>query len=359
MTKRFKIGSSFISNNDPTYFIADIAANWDNELQRAIDLIYLAAEKGANAAKFQNFNAETIVSDYGFKNLNNGKQLSHQKDWKESVFEIYKKASLPIEWTETLKDTCKKARIDYFTAPYDENQIEELSNYVSAWKVGSGDITWLQMIEKLSKYDVPLLIATGASDLNEVKSAYECAKKFNKNIVIMQCNTNYTASLENFKYINLNVLKSYKFNFPDAVLGLSDHTPGHSTVLGAVTLGARVIEKHFTDDNNRIGPDHKFSMSPEDWKNMVDHTRELELSLGKDIKKIEDNEKETVVVQRRAIRANKDILPNKKINEKDLAFLRPCPSGAFKPSEVKYVLNKKANKRIIKGDFIKIDDLSG
>ena len=125
MSKKIKIGSNFISLEDPTYFIADIAANWDGSLERAKDLIYLAAEMGANAAKFQNFNAETIVSDYGFKKLNNGNKLSHQKKWNESVFEVYKKASLPIEWTEDLKNTCIKAGIDYFTAPYDENQIEK------------------------------------------------------------------------------------------------------------------------------------------------------------------------------------------------------------------------------------------
>lgn len=357
MSKKIKIGSNFISLEDPTYFIADIAANWDGSLERAKDLIYLAAEMGANAAKFQNFNAGTIVSDYGFKKLNNGKQLSHQKKWSESVFEVYKKASLPIGWTEDLKNTCIKAGIDYFTAPYDENQIEKLSKHVLAWKVGSGDITWVQIIEKLSKYNLPILIATGASTQEEVETAYKAAKKFNDKIIIMQCNTNYTASLENFKYVNLNVLKTFKLNFPEAILGLSDHTPGHSTVLGAVTLGARVIEKHFTDDNNREGPDHKFSMNPKDWRLMVDHTRELESALGGEIKKIEDNEKETFIIQRRAIRATKDLQPNTIIQKDNLTFLRPCPIESLKPSQINMILNKKVKKKIKKGDIIRIDDL--
>src|SRR5207249_4774733 len=128
---------------------------------------------------------------------------------------------------------------------------------------------------------------------NDVKRAVDCALKHTNDIVLMQCNTNYTASLENFKYINLNVLKSYANTYPDLILGLSDHTPGHSTVLGAVTLGAHVIEKHFTDDNGREGPAHKFSMDTKSWRDMVDRTRELESSLGLSIKKIEDNEKET------------------------------------------------------------------
>jgi sialic acid synthase SpsE len=357
MNKKIKIGSKFISLENPTYFIADIAANWDGSLERAKDLIYLAAEMGADAAKFQNFNAETIVSDYGFKKLNNGKQLSHHKKWRESVFEVYKKASLPLEWTEDLKNTCIKAGIDYFTAPYDENQIEELSKHVFAWKVGSGDITWVQMIEKLSKYNLPILIATGASTQEEVNTAYKTAKKFNDKIIIMQCNTNYTSSPKNFKYINLNVLKTFKLIYPEAILGLSDHTPGHSTVLGAITLGARVIEKHFTDANNREGPDHKFSMNPKEWRLMVDHARELEDALGSEIKKIEDNEKETFIIQRRSIRAIQDLFPNTTIKKENLTFLRPCPTEALKPSQINMILNKKVKRKIKKGDIIRIDDL--
>ena len=122
--------------------------------------------------------------------------------------------------------------------------------------------------------------------MEEVKSSVELILKINKKLILMQCNTNYTGSLENFKSINLNVLKSYKKLFPQLVLGLSDHTPGHSTVLGAVSLGARVVEKHFTNDNNLYGPDHPFSMNPKNWKIMVERTRELEISLGNGLKKI-------------------------------------------------------------------------
>ena len=119
----------------------------------------------------------------------------------------------------------------------------------------------------------------------------------------MQCNTNYTASLENFRHIHLRVLETFRAMFPSAVLGLSDHTPGHATVLGAVALGGRVIEKHFTDDNSREGPDHPFSMTPASWREMVDRTRELEYALGSTKKFVAENERETVVVQRRCLRA--------------------------------------------------------
>ena len=122
----------------------------------------------------------------------------------------------------------------------------------------------------MAKTKKPILIATGASNLSEVKNTINKVKKFNDKIVLMQCNTNYTASKKNFSYINLNVLKSFKKTFNNCILGLSDHTFGHETVLGAISLGARVIEKHFTDDNRRIGPDHKFSMNPKTWRYMID-----------------------------------------------------------------------------------------
>ena len=130
--------------------------------------------------------------------------------------------------------------------------------------------------KKIASKKKPVILATGAASLKDVDRAVSEIRKMNKQLCIMQCNTNYTAENDNFNYLNLNVLKAYKKKFPGIVLGLSDHTPGHSSVLGAIALGARMVEKHFTDNNNRIGPDHKFSMNPSSWKEMVDRSRELE-----------------------------------------------------------------------------------
>jgi sialic acid synthase SpsE len=344
----FKINQNTISNDSKTYFIADIAANFDGDIERAKDLIYLAAEAGADAAKFQNFLAKTIVSDQAFKAI--GKQLSHQSKWKDSVYDVYDKASLPILWTETLRDTCIDAGIDYMTTPYDLSLIPILTKYVSAWKIGSGDITWHEMIRALSLDDKPLLIATGASNMNEVKLAMDIALENKKNVVLMQCNTNYTASLENFQYIELNVLKEYRRRYPDIILGLSDHTPGHSTVLGSIALGAKVIEKHFTDDNKRKGPDHKFSMNPESWRDMVDRSRELEYALGTGIKKIMDNEKESVIVQRRGLCASYDLKEDHIITNDDLVALRPCMHNGIEPYKAGQLIGKKINCKIANGE---------
>jgi sialic acid synthase SpsE len=351
----FKIGHSTVGIDHPIYFIADIAANHDGDLDRATALIRSCAEAGANAAKFQNFRAETIVSDVGFEAL--GGKSTHQSKWKTSVAEVYQAASLPMEWTRALRDECEQAGIDYLTAPYDLALIEELSPFIAAWKLGSGDITWLENIERLAADGKPLLIATGAADMDDVRLAVETAAKHTDDIVLMQCNTNYTGSLENFRHVALNVLKTYAREYPDIVLGLSDHTPGHATVLGAVALGAKVIEKHYTDDPARDGPDHGFSMDPASWKDMVDRTRELELALGPKEKRVMDNETQTVVVQRRAVRAVRAIPAGHVIAKKDLSYLRPCPVDALPPFRDGEVIGKSASRDIPLGDCIRAADV--
>src|SRR5512140_3401442 len=219
-----RIGSHILGKNHPTYFIADIAANHDGSLERAKLLIRLAAEAGANAAKFQNFRAPKIVSDYGFRSL--GGQQSHQASWKKSVFEVYAGASIPFEWTPELKAACDEAGIDYFSAPYDFEATDALVPYSPAIKIGSGEVTWHEALEYIAGKGLPVLLATGASDIGEVAAAVRLIRTINPRLVLMQCNTNYTASLENLRHVHLNVLKTYHAMWPDLILGLSDHTPG-------------------------------------------------------------------------------------------------------------------------------------
>jgi sialic acid synthase SpsE len=345
-----------IGNDYATYFVADVAANHDGDLERAKDLIYLAAEAGADAVKFQHFDAETIVSDFGFQVMK--EKQSHQAKWKKSVFEVYKDASVSMEWTSTLRDACDQAGIPFFTTPYSLDIVDEIDKFVPAYKIGSGDITWLQMIEKVAIKQKPYMLATGASTADEVHLAVKTALSINPMLSLMQCNTNYTASLENFKYIQLNVLKTYRNMYPGMVLGLSDHTPGHATVLGAVTLGASIIEKHFTDDTNRTGPDHKFSMDPISWREMVERTRELEAALGSGVKSLENNEIDTVVVQRRSLRANAPFNKGHIISIGDFSVLRPCPRDAIQISELKNVIGKSLNRDLGQDDHLKIGDVN-
>jgi N-acetylneuraminate synthase len=349
-----KINGRKISVDQPTYFIADIAANHDGDIDRAIDLINLAKAAGADAAKFQHFRAETIVSDEGFRAL--GGNLSHQSKWKKSVFEVYRDASVSLEWTGALKQACDKVGITFFTSPYSLDLVDAVDPYVPAYKVGSGDITWLEIIEYIARLGKPYIIATGASTTDDVWRAVEVGLRHNSQLAIMQCNTNYTANIENLRYVNLNVLKTYREMFPGAVLGLSDHTKGLATVMGAVALGARIVEKHFTDDRNRTGPDHAFSMDPAAWREMVDRVRELEGSLGSGVKKVEDNERETVVLQRRSVRAAK-ILPELSVVERgSLAILRPCPRDAVPAHEVNAVVGRKLRRSVQKGEYLRWND---
>ena len=354
-SREFRIENKLIGNGHPTYFIADIAANHDGDLGRAKELIYLAKEAGADAAKFQHFKAETIVSDYGFSVL--GGHQSHQSSWKKPVFEVYKDASVDLSWTPVLKETCDKAGITFFTTPYAFDLVDHVDPFVSAYKIGSGDITWIEMIEYIAARKKPYFLATGAATFDDVVRAITAALAINPDFALMQCNTNYTASLENFKYINLNVLKAYRDMYPDMILGLSDHTPGHATVLGAVALGARMIEKHFTDDNARVGPDHKFAMNPQTWRDMVDRTRELELALGGAVKNIEDNELDTAVVQRRSVRLAKDIKQGTPIQKSDLVVLRPCPFDGIVPYRMNEVVGRTARRTMSAGQHLKWTDL--
>ncbi len=355
MTKDIMIGRHMIGPDQPTYFIADIAANHDGDLERAKELIHLCAEAGAQAAKFQNFRAETIASDFGFRAR--GRQESHQASWKKSVFEVYRDAALPLDWTEELKAACDEAGIDYFTAPYDLDMLAYLSRYVCAWKVGSGDITWHENIEAMAQDGKPVLVATGAANLDEVRKAVAVARRHTDDLVVMQCNTNYTGSLENFRHIALNVLKTYAREFPDTLLGLSDHTPGHTTVLGAVALGARAVEKHFTDDMTRDGPDHPFSMDPTAWREMVERTRELEAALGPEDKRVMDNETETVVLQRRALRTSRALSAGTSLKQEHLISLRPCPDDALPPYRLTDVVGRVLCRDLPDGECVRFEDL--
>ena len=352
----FRIGDRLVGPDQPTYFIADIAANHDGDLGRAKHLMTLAKEAGADCAKFQHFRAPHIVSDYGFKAL--GGQQSHQATWSKSVFEVYADASLPWEWTAELATHGAAVDIEFMSAPYDIEAVAHLDPYVHAFKVGSGDVNWLEELQVIASLRKPVLIATGAADLDDVRRAMDVLTTAGVHIVLMQCNTNYTGELHNAHHANLRVLQQYADLYPGVTLGLSDHTPGHVTVLGAVALGARVVEKHFTDDTTRIGPDHGFSMDPVTWRAMVDDTRLLEAALGDGAKKVEDNEQETIVLQRRCIRAARDLPAGAVLIREDLEVLRPAPRDAVPAHDVSAVVGKAITRDLVAGEDVRWSDLA-
>ena len=380
-----KIGNHIVGVDHSVYFIADIASNHNGDLGHAKELIHACAESKVDAVKMQNFNAETIVSDFGFKNLDVVK--THQSAWKTSVFDSYKAASIPFEWTLELKELTEKLEMDYFTSPYSLELSKAVEPYISAFKLGAGDITWHEQIKLMSSFSKPLLIATGASNLEEVKKAMNVALEISNNIILMQCNTNYTANKkedisstkERFSNINLKVLETFSKIWPKVSLGLSDHTHGDLTVLGAVGLyNCSVVEKHFTLDNTKIGQDHSFSMMPDEWLSMVENTETLkkeikksdsfeercqkikniakdgeflDLIIGDGVKKLSENEENTVIVQRRSIRAKRDLSAGIIITNEDLEVLRPCPKDAFPPHRKNEIIGKKLKRDLPKGDY--------
>lgn len=380
-TKNFRIGQGC-----PVYFIADIAANHGGDLGKAKELIIAAAESGANAAKFQNFTAESLVSDVGFKNLD--VVADHQSKWKESVFESYKKATLNLDWTQELMATAHSQGIDYFTSPYSIDLLSKTASYLDAVKIGSGDISHHDLIIKARKLEKPLFIATGASDMREVELAVNCINSDQKSFCLMQCNTDYTAETGDDKSqiefrlsnINLRCLETFSKKFPTAILGLSDHTHGHLTVLGAVGLfDCAVVEKHFTFDNSLEGQDHSFSMTPKTWQKMVDEVEllrlevegienwdqkyqiiaeryenknDLDLILGDGVKRVMENEKKTRVVQRRSICLSRDLKLGSVLSKDDLCYLRPYPENSFQPFETDKLIGKKLKVDLQKGSPI-------
>jgi len=355
MIKDFYIGNRLVGPGHPPYFIADIGANHDGSLERAFRLIELAKEAGADAAKFQNFTASKIVSREGFEKLQG--KLSHQSGWKKSVYEVYEDASISTDWTPELKRKCDEVGIEYFTSPYDFDAVDHIDPYVNVYKIGSGDITWLEIIKHIAQKGKPVIIATGAADLEDVERAMEVLVAAGVNISLLQCNTNYTVDADKYKYVNLNVLKTFQEKYPDILLGLSDHTLGLATVAGSIALGARIIEKHFTDDNDREGPDHKFAMNPKSWRNMVDISNEIFYSLGDGVKRVEPNEVQSQVVQQRSLRAKEDIKTGTLLTAEHFEALRPCPSDAFKPYELDRLIGKKLVTDIKKGAHITLNHI--
>ena len=208
----------------------------------------------------------------------------------------------------------------------------------------------------MQKKKKPILLATGASDLKEVINAVKTISKFNKNLILMQCNTNYTNSPDNVKYFNLSTIKSFQSIFPNIVTGFSDHSQNDDAVLAAVSMGARVIERHFTDSTKRNGPDHPFSTDIKSFKKLVKKVRDLEVMLGNGIKKVEFNERETIIVQRRSLYAKENIIIGQKITKKHIIPLRPFLKDGFGADAIKEIVGKKSRINIANGNILKKKD---
>ncbi|MDC0170058.1 N-acetylneuraminate synthase family protein [Candidatus Nitrosopelagicus sp.] len=346
--KPIKIKNKVIGEGRPCYIIAEIGSNFNGDINLAKKLIKKAKESGADAAKFQSFETEKILSKKGFE-----KKVSFQSKWKNSVWNIYKNAELPIEWIEKLEKYAKKCKIQFLSAPYHIEAVDELvRNNVPLIKVGSGEITNIEFLKYVARKKLPVLLAAGASTLKDVNLAVKAIRsQKNNKIILMQATTQYPSPI---KDTNLKVMQEFSRLFQVNV-GYSDHTPGYTAILGSVALGACVIEKHFTLDTKSAGPDHPHSLNPEQFKQMVEKIREMEIALGHEEKIIEDSEKNTKIIQRRGIWTIKNIKKGEKFSKINIDVLRPC--NGIPASDFIKLLNKKAKRNYQAFTALKNKDL--
>jgi sialic acid synthase SpsE len=344
-----KIGKKQIGSfNNNCYIIAEIGSNFDGNLLQAKKLIKLAKKCGADAAKFQSFITEELIEPEGFK-----KKKSFQAKWQKNVVDVYKNAELPRKWHSILSTYAKKIGIDFFSSPWDFEAVDLLDKLnVPAFKIGSGDITYIEILKHVGRKNKPIFLATGSSTLKEVENAIKAIKSTgNSKIVLMHSVVNYPSKIED---ANLKVLKTLnkKFNLP---VGYSDHSPGILVAMASVALGGCVIEKHFTINKKSKGPDHPHSMEPQEFSELVTNVRMLEKALGNGEKKIVNDEKATKKIQRRGIWTSRKICKGEKFSKDNIKALRPYIE--ISASEYGRLINKKSkrtinsHKPIIKKDF--------
>lgn len=340
--KEIKIGNKIIGDTHPTYFIAEIGANFDGSIEKAKHLIDAAKKAGADCAKFQTFSTPRIVSEGGFSHM----QLKGvHGSWGRTVSEVFKDAEFPVAWHKEIADYCKVVGIDFSTSPYFKEAVDLCVDLdVPFIKIGSGDITWLEMLDYIARKGKPVMLATGDATMSEIDEAVRTIEATgNKDLVLMQCITNYPSKIES---ANVNVLKTYQSAF-DVLTGYSDHAPGHVVALASVVIGGRVIEKHFTLNKTDKGPDHPHSMEPQEFRFMVDSIREVERAMGSTRKEVVAEEGETVYVQCRCLYAKQDLKKGHIMTSEDIDILRPALGipPKFKPM----IIGKECKEDIVKG----------
>ena len=350
-SKQIRIGKRIVGEGQPTYFIAEIGANFDHDLRLAKEYARVAKECGADCAKIQTFKSKKIVSGKGFASM---KLKGVHGSWKRPVDQVFAEVEFPREWHKEFFEYCWEIGITPSTAAYDYEGVDLVDKIgIEFYKIGSGDITWLEMVEYIAKKGKPVMLATGASTLAEVDEAVRVIEKTgNKDLVLMQCITNYPSKFES---ANIKVLNTYRDAF-GAILGYSDHTPGDVVPLGAVALGAKVIEKHFTFNRKNKGPDHPHSMEPQEFADMIKRTRNLEKALGTSKKEVVAEESETVIVQRRGLTTARDIKKGSSIKKADVIELRPA-LGIY-PKYKNVIIGKLAKKNLKAGEPIRWEDIA-
>ena len=345
--KKIKIGDKTIGKDCPTYIIAEAGVNHNGSVERAKELIIKAAQSGADAIKFRTYTADDLV----IKGVPKFWNWEGDKD-RQTQYDAYKKiGGFPLENYPELIKTCKKNNIEFLSTPFSAKSADYLVSIgMKAFKVASSDMSSLPFLAHIAEHNVPIMLSTGASTIEEIKEAVMAIKKAgNKKIVLLHCTLCYPTEL---KDSNLNIIKTLEKEFPDLIIGLSDHTIGLDAPAIAAALGAKVIEKHYTTDKTLPETaDHWLSVDPPELKQLVKSVRTAELLLGESKKRVFECERETRKYDKRSIVSAVDIPAGTVITKKMLDFKRPG-TGIY-PKYLSKIAGKKAKKYIKADELIK------
>jgi N,N'-diacetyllegionaminate synthase len=301
----------------PSFIIAEAGVNHNGSVETARRLIDVAVDAGADAVKFQTFRAETLVTDLSPKPEYQLETTSRQ----ESQLEMLRRLELPRPAHRELQEYCHQRGVMFLSTPFDEEAADFLDQLeVPAFKISSGDVTNLPLLEHVAKKGKPIILSTGMSDMEELRQAVQTIREGGcDDIVLLQCVSNYPANPAD---VNLRAMQTMASEL-DVPVGYSDHTTGIEVALAAVALGACVIEKHFTLDRDLLGPDHRVSLEPSELAHLIEGIRKIEAAMGDGRKACTASEADTARTARRSLTAAQDISAGTKLTRDLIAIQRP------------------------------------
>ncbi len=345
-----QIANKSIGNSQPCFILAEAGVNHNGDIRIAKKLIDEAKNAGADAVKFQTWITEEIMTK-------NSKKAEYQKraDWgSDSLYDSIKKLELSHKDFRELFTYAKKKDIIFLSTPDDIKSADFLTDLgVPAIKLGSGALTDIRLVRKVAEKNLPVILSTGMSTMEEIKDAVDIVKDVgNDKLILLHCTSNYPAKIE---FCNLRAMKTLRSSF-NTYVGYSDHTLDRITPIAAVALDAVLIEKHFTIDKNLTGPDHKSSLNPEEFKKMIGDIRRTEMILGSDKKIPTKDEEEMRKIMRRSIVVAKDIPAGTEITEDILTF--KIPGTGLSPKRMHKILGLKTKRNMKKDEQIQVEDLT-
>jgi len=341
MNKSIKIGKNLISEDSPVYIIAEMSGNHNRSFDRAKKIIDEVKKTGADAVKLQTYTPDTITIDCDKPAFRMGKGLWENE---KTLYNLYQKAYTPWEWQEDLKNYAESIGLDCFSSPFDLTAVDFMSKIgMPAIKIASYEINDIPLIRKAAKTGKPIIISTGIAYLEDIERALKtCKEENNENVILLKCTSAYPSPYED---MNIKLIPNMKETF-ECIVGLSDHSAGSEVALGAVALGAKVIEKHITIKRSDGGVDSEFSMETEEFSQMVSQIRNLEKALGKATYTLTQKQEEGRSGSR-SLYVVKDIKKGETITPENVRSIRP--GGGLHTMYYEQVLGKCAASDYEKG----------